>query len=436
MKDMATLKLVSKEGLNFFVNRFFLQLYDEFYYNLMVDHPNDDIALYFIEESKASIEMLVNDINYKHINCQKFINLGNSNLPSINNQKISNQNIKPENENHNRGDNANDMNDTDVISYNDEKKFHEDDRENINHNIESEKLHNNGNENEPPRISDVNDDDTKNVIEDTDNVIEDNISVNETSQSILSTDNQVMKADQYLQCPFESSFTRNSSDEMFAHIFINHRKDIRRNHKFGIVRFLKKLENDVSKNCVFNCQLSNTPPHEKAHYSMEKHYKKFHIEKKIEKSKTLEVCSHCDKKILRGSMKRHLENANAEKTFSCEICGIRTKQMRGLEEHIRIVHDKVPVKCPKCEKVFNWNKKESEALLNRHIKCVHEGFKPYVCEICGVKMSQYSNLDDHRVKVHSAEKRSMKTYYEMIKSGKYDFLKDAVIMSKRKIYYS
>ena len=433
MKDMATLMLVSKEGLNFFVNRFFLQLYDEFYYNLMVDHPNDDIALYFIEESKASIEMLVNDINYKHINCQKFINLGNSNLSSINNQKISNQNIKPENENHNRGDNANDMNDTDVISYNDESKFHQDDRENINCNIESVKLHNNGNENESQRISDVKDDDTENVNDNTDNVNKDNENVNETSQSIPSSGNQEKKADQYLQCPFESSFSTKSSDEMFAHILINHRNDIRRNYRIGIKRFLKKLENDVSDNCVFNCQLSNTPPHEKAHYSMEKHYKKFHTTV-IDKSKTLEVCSHCDKKILRGSMKRHLENANSEKTFSCEICGSRSKHKRGLELHMRLVHDKVLVKCPKCEKVFNWNKSIVEVKLNKHIKNVHEGFKPYVCEICGIKMSQYANLDDHRVKVHSAEKVSVIAYYEMIKSGKYDFLKDAVIMRNRKIY--
>ena len=47
-----------------------------------------------------------------------------------------------------------------------------------------------------------------------------------------------------------------------------------------------------------------------------------------------------------------------------------------------------------------------------------------MCEICGLKMSQYFILDDRKKKVHGEKKISIDAYRNMIKSGKYEFLKD------------
>ena len=49
-----------------------------------------------------------------------------------------------------------------------------------------------------------------------------------------------------------------------------------------------------------------------------------------------------------------------------------------------------------------------------------------MCEICGLKMSQYFILDDHKKKVHGEKKIKIiiDAYRNMIKSGKYEFLKN------------
>ena len=86
--------------------------------------------------------------------------------------------------------------------------------------------------------------------------------------------------------------------------------------------------------------------------------------------------------------------------------------------------DKTAFPYPICEKVFYWHETRRELLLKEHIAIVHEGSKPFVCEICGTKMSKYTNLDDHRIKVHGGKKVPIATYREMIESGKYKYLVD------------
>merc|ERR1712243_349171 len=96
--NMAFIKLVSKEGLPFLINKYFLQLYDEFYHSLIVDHLNDDITIIFTRETKASIEVLVNNVNNKHLNCENSFKKECTNLDKTNNEyayeaSLSNQKI-------------------------------------------------------------------------------------------------------------------------------------------------------------------------------------------------------------------------------------------------------------------------------------------------------------------------------------------------------
>ena len=67
--DMAFIQIVSKDCDKFLVNRYFLQIYDDMFFNLMIDHQNDDITLIFTEESKTSVEAFLKNVNSKHMNC-------------------------------------------------------------------------------------------------------------------------------------------------------------------------------------------------------------------------------------------------------------------------------------------------------------------------------------------------------------------------------
>ena len=77
---MALIQIVSEEGDCFNVNKYFLQLYNTFFYNLIEDHINDDINIIFTKESNAFIELLVNNVINKHINCKDANNHDNENI--------------------------------------------------------------------------------------------------------------------------------------------------------------------------------------------------------------------------------------------------------------------------------------------------------------------------------------------------------------------
>ena len=172
----------------------------------------------------------------------------------------------------------------------------------------------------------------------------------------------------------------------------------------------------VSKKCVScnfnkagNCTLQKLEEHSRRIHAMDSGW---------------EWCSQCNKSI--RCLKKHLESSihSTERTFNCEICGHMYGTQLNLRRHIKITHDKTAFPCPICEKVFYWHETRRELLLKEHIAIVHEGSKPFVCEICGTKMSKYSNLDDHRIKVHGEKRVPIATYREMIESGKYKYLVD------------
>ena len=65
-----------------------------------------------------------------------------------------------------------------------------------------------------------------------------------------------------------------------------------------------------------------------------------------------------------------------KKSFECEIANYQQKQ--GLKMHKLSVHDgKKPFKCEVCD--YSCSQKGH---LNRHIASVHEGMKPFKCEKC------------------------------------------------------
>ena len=368
---MTFIQLISKDGLPFTVNKYFLQLYDEFFYNLIEGHLNNDIVIYFPDESNETLERLINSINWKHLSCSS-----QRQVPSI---SIKTEDLVPK-----------------------ETKKSKDNFDNNNYENEMPKA-----DLEPPKA------DKKDKLDYFKDEKENNIKT-------PAIENPEWKDGGNLQCPYDDDlYSTVLPDEMYAHISINHRADktVRgrpKSTEFPKIHFfLKKLKKRISNKC-FLCK--NSDFEYKNRGKLLEHYQKCHAA-----VREYETCSHCDRKMLKTSLKNHLKYLNAEE-ISCETCGKMFKRIDHLNRHARLVHDKTPFECPVCAKVFFWNEKEKERLLNEHTQAVHIGFKPFVCEICGKKMSKYSNLDDHRQKVHNAQKLSIGAYREMVESGNYKYL--------------
>ncbi|XP_050300787.1 zinc finger protein 92-like [Anthonomus grandis grandis] len=119
------------------------------------------------------------------------------------------------------------------------------------------------------------------------------------------------------------------------------------------------------------------------------------------------VCPVCNlfKSYRTIQVVRHMMIHSEEKPFLCAQCGKTFKQLTQLKNH-EVIH-KVPEdlptwtklkKCPKCDK-FLANSK----ILKSHIKTVHEGIKPFICNICGHKSSRKEMLTLH-IRQHTATK--------------------------------
>ena len=67
-----------------------------------------------------------------------------------------------------------------------------------------------------------------------------------------------------------------------------------------------------------------------------------------------------------------------------------------LSVHVTSVHEgKKPFKCDICSRGFG-----VKGNLNDHVKEVHEGKKPFKCDICDTKFARKSHLKNHITSVH------------------------------------
>ena len=90
-------------------------------------------------------------------------------------------------------------------------------------------------------------------------------------------------------------------------------------------------------------------------------------------------------------------NYQVERTFSCDICQSKFKQLSNLKIHKRIHTGETPYSCEICKKSFT-----QSSNLKRHIR-VHTGEKPYFCEICQLSFTQSSDLTKHK-RIHTEGK--------------------------------
>lgn len=111
------------------------------------------------------------------------------------------------------------------------------------------------------------------------------------------------------------------------------------------------------------------------------------------------ICDICDKKFpSKKKVKLHLviHNSESRRKFLCVACGQQFFSQFGLNQHIRVIHDKeMRFQCSQCNRQFA-HKQHLKTHMNRH-----EGIRPYPCKICTKAFYDSSTLRVHTQSVHS-----------------------------------
>lgn len=97
------------------------------------------------------------------------------------------------------------------------------------------------------------------------------------------------------------------------------------------------------------------------------------------------ACEICKREVKKHYMKHHMTTHFPEH-FSCDICGVTTRNLRGLRYHKLYWHSsKLDYICDKCGKKYR-----SKHALDLHNKKEHGGVRDLECNICGKKFFQKS----------------------------------------------
>lgn len=89
--------------------------------------------------------------------------------------------------------------------------------------------------------------------------------------------------------------------------------------------------------------------------------------------------------------------------FKCEFCGKKFTRKCNMNTHINDLHlkpyfnsSRVEYNCDKCSRSYNWISN-----LNRHKRAEHAPDKrEFICESCGFKAKEKSNLSKHILSRH------------------------------------
>ncbi|XP_037547609.1 gastrula zinc finger protein XlCGF57.1 [Nematolebias whitei] len=93
----------------------------------------------------------------------------------------------------------------------------------------------------------------------------------------------------------------------------------------------------------------------------------------------------------------HTKGKKKNKTFICDICGQKFNQRTNLSTHRRVHTGERPYKCDVCGKRFT-----QRGNLRNHRR-IHTGEKPFICDFCGERFRNQGILQAH-MKVHTGEK--------------------------------
>lgn len=118
------------------------------------------------------------------------------------------------------------------------------------------------------------------------------------------------------------------------------------------------------------------------------------------------VCPYCGVgKTTRQEWSKHILTHTQEKMFKCQICDHATHTKRALDNHVKIVHEKIRnYACQYCGKTFG----KSHACKIHEM--THTGEKRCECKVCGKKFLYTESLTKH-LKIHEKSvERAIETY--------------------------
>ena len=281
----------SEDGGTLYLNRYFLQLYNKLYFNLLSDHETEDISITFTATALSDL------INFKEVVEKQHLNCDSKNEEKAIEEEIENKII--------------------------ENKIIE------NSLIENEILESKCDKGSSP--------DTKEETDVKNNQVEVNeeLPLNDLSKCPLKCNNQ-----NDLDTP----------DKMFAHITTNHFEET---IQISIQRFVKRLSNVISGKCVYECEYqeneSRNITRDFMFSRLRDHYRRVHLEEDthcIECGKTFKN---------RFKLHVHVTRIHSSDVQNCELCPGRTfSSLHNLKRHKSQVHLKAgkEVPCEKCGKVF------------------------------------------------------------------------------------
>lgn len=105
-------------------------------------------------------------------------------------------------------------------------------------------------------------------------------------------------------------------------------------------------------------------------------------------------CHVCHKSF--SDLRHHMLLHDGEKPYKCDICSKSFFNASTLKTHYRVHSDENPFRCTTCTKVF-----DNARSLELHYR-THTGERPYSCDVCLKKFSCSSNLKRHR-KLHDRD---------------------------------
>ncbi|XP_058452180.1 zinc finger protein 664-like [Malaya genurostris] len=105
-------------------------------------------------------------------------------------------------------------------------------------------------------------------------------------------------------------------------------------------------------------------------------------------------CHVCHKSF--NDLRQHMLLHDGEKPYKCDVCSKSFFNASTLKTHYRVHSDENPFRCTTCTKVF-----DNARSLELHYR-THTGERPYSCDVCLKKFSCSSNLKRHR-KLHDRD---------------------------------
>ena len=176
-----------------------------------------------------------------------------------------------------------------------------------------------------------------------------------------------------------------------------------------IALFLYNHETRCSKSRIFKCEICEFGSSRKTNFIV--HMKTIHqtdIPMFKRQPKPIFKCSHCDYKTQgKAKIRKHISNEHSQNTIQCDLCPFQTTQLRVFVKH-QSLHNVGTFQCEVCS-----FQTQSELGFKGHVK-IHENANNFQCEICSYQTESEIGLNSHRSNHDKVMVKCVKCDYESL----------------------